>query len=138
MVASLERSAKKQDRYTVVFFISDGEITNDDKLKSFSGASSYLDGGAVLGYGTSQGGQMKVQKSMYMDEKGYLEDTESSSNAVSKINENNLKTIAQDMGIDYIHMEKHSIIEQSSMTKIIRFIQSLMVCIRKRCIYGMK
>ena len=41
-----------------VFFITDGEITNNDSLESFSKASKYIDYGAVLGYGTKEGGKM--------------------------------------------------------------------------------
>lgn len=33
---------RKNDGNVVVFFISDGEITNDDRLKSFDGAKNIL------------------------------------------------------------------------------------------------
>lgn len=105
----LEGSAKKSDRKRVLFFISDGEITNDDKLKSFSQAKKYVNNGAILGYGTLQGGKMKI-KNRYTDEISYIQDESSwpYSIAISKIDESNLKTIASDIGIDYIHMEKQS------------------------------
>lgn len=107
LVDSLKRQEKNEDRVAIVFFISDGEITNDEKLKSFSGAKKYISNGAVLGYGTKEGGNMKVD---YYGEKKYLEDTTSDKypypKALSKIDEGNLKKVADDMGIDYIHMEK--------------------------------
>lgn len=108
-IHSLEASAKKPDRNRIIFFISDGEITNDDILKSFSGAKKYVDNGAVLGYGTSKGGYMRVTNN-YTNETNYIEDkaTWPYVKALSKIDENNLKKISQDMGIDYINMEKQS------------------------------
>ena len=54
----LRSSEKKEDRKTYLFFISDGEITDDSVLRSFSDLSGLLDGGAVLGYGTEAGGRM--------------------------------------------------------------------------------
>lgn len=54
MIKVLKASKIKGDRTTIVFFISDGEITNDEQLKSFIEASKYVNGGAVLGYGTTK------------------------------------------------------------------------------------
>ena len=105
MTDTLKRAKEKNDGNVVVFFISDGEITNDDRLKSFDGAKKYIDGGAVLGYGTKEGGNMYV-KSYYDDRKELLEDTSDYpyKPAVSKIDEDNLKKIADDLGVDYINM----------------------------------
>lgn len=112
----LESSEKKGDRIRIVFFISDGEITSEDtKLDSFSGIKKYVSNGAVLGYGTEKGGNMKV-KGRYDDTEEYLEDKTSKDypypKAVSKIDEDNLKQVADDIGIDYINMSKQSAIEQ--------------------------
>ena len=38
MTDTLKRAKEKNDGNVVVFFISDGEITNDDRLKSFDGS----------------------------------------------------------------------------------------------------
>lgn len=85
-----------------------GEITNDEELKSYTEIAKYVDSGAVLGYGTSLGGYMKVKG--YNDELNYLEDRTTDTypypNAVSKLDEKNLEKIANDIGIEYIHMEK--------------------------------
>ena len=96
------------NRINVVFFISDGEITDNSKLKSFKKLSKYIDNGAVLGYGTIDGGYMKTNY-QYSENNDYIKDYSSSSfqNAVSKIDENNLKKISSDLNIDYIHMDKH-------------------------------
>lgn len=106
----LESSEKKENRNRIVFYISDGEITNDDTLQSFSDLKPYIQNGAVLGYGTEQGGYMKVTDS-YTNTSTYLEDTTTRfpyEKAVSKLDEDNLKSIASDLGISYIHMEQQS------------------------------
>ncbi len=108
---SLQRISEKEGRNSIVFFISDGEITNEDKLQSFAGAKKYIADGAVLGYGTEEGGKMKA-KDIFTEEEEYLEDntvmTYPYPKAISKIDEGNLKQIADDMGIKYIHMTKQS------------------------------
>lgn len=118
MTDTLKRAREKSDGNVVVFFISDGEITNEEKLKSFKSAAKYVDGGAVLGYGTSEGGNMYV-KSYYTDREELLEDTSSYPRkpAVSVIDEKNLKSIASDIGVKYINMNDSTNID-STISKI--------------------
>ena len=118
MTDTLKRAREKADGNVVVFFISDGEITNEEKLKSFKSAAKYVDGGAVLGYGTSEGGNMYV-KSYYTDREELLEDTSSYPRkpAVSVIDEKNLKSIASDIGVKYINMNDCTNID-STISKI--------------------
>lgn len=106
MIDTLKRAHEKEDGNVIVFFISDGEITSSDsRLESFGEASKYVDGGAVLGYGTEKGDRMYV-KSYYNDQEEVLQDTSSYpyKDAVSKIDEKNLKQIAGDIGVKYINM----------------------------------
>lgn len=109
MLYLLESSNKKQDRKRVLFFISDGEITNEEPLQSFEKCQPYVDGGAVLGYGTTQGGTMQTTDK-YTNKIAYLEDDTAypRRKALSILDETNLKTISQEIGIDYIHMDKQS------------------------------
>ena len=104
-----------RDNYQIVFFISDGEITSDEKLKSYSKLDDNIDDGAVLGYGTVDGGPMKASSFAGEDsEPEYLYYYDAKYNkvkAVSCIDEDNLKSIAKDMGVDYIHMTKQSDID---------------------------
>ena len=94
----LESSAAKEDRMTVLFFISDGEITAEgETLRNFSELSQYVDGGAVLGYGTKEGATMQ-------DANGIIRDPETYTDAISKIDEDNLRKLSEDLDIDYIHM----------------------------------
>ncbi len=96
-------SNQKDERLTILFFISDGEITDESTLRSFKELEDYVDAGAVLGYGTGTGGVMQ-----YGSYGNYVKDPDTNKNAVSQINEDNLKQIASDLDIDYIHMNHYS------------------------------
>ena len=103
MKSLLESSNQKDGRMTILFYISDGEITDDSSLQSFSDLEKLVDAGAVLGYGTEKGGRMETG---YYG--SYMTDPETGETAMSKIDENNLKQVANDLGIDYIHMKSTS------------------------------
>lgn len=110
----IDIAADKKDANIYLFFVSDGEDNQDKKLASFEKLGKYLNGGAVLGYGTSKGGNMKVEtysgfEDVY-DSDGKL--------AVTKLNEENLISIATDMDISYIHMKRQSNID-STITDIL-------------------
>ena len=107
MKSLLESSAHKEDKTTVVFFISDGEITGDEALGSFSELAGLVDGGAVLGFGTESGGKMSDSYG------GYVYDYDSYDDAVSRIDEANLRKIASDLGIEYIHMTAASRVDST-------------------------
>lgn len=108
-----QSKTKYPERGRLVFYVGDGEQTSDTTPKSFASIKPLINGGAVLGYGTSEGGKMKT----YYGYQGYgydgigseyIEDltTYSASGfqlAVSKIDETNLKKIASDMGVVYLH-----------------------------------
>ena len=92
----------------IVFFISDGEITNNDALCSFSEIRQYIDGGAVLGYGTEEGGKMYVYDYFSDDFEVVQDESDFPYNdAISRIDEKNLKAIAKDLGISYKNMNKN-------------------------------
>ncbi len=97
------------DRMQLVFFISDGEITDEkDKLESFEDLSEYIDGGAVLGYGSDKGGEMRVKYSATSEEYELLTYYDDHYNLItpkSYIDEKNLNAVADDLGIDYYHMD---------------------------------
>lgn len=103
-----------RDNYQIVFFISDGEITTKEKLKSFPDLDKYVDDGAVMGYGTTKGGAMKVGAFTGDDSTDYLtyfDDDFEEQKSLSKIDEGNLKKVASDMGVSYVHMKKQSKID---------------------------
>ncbi|WP_175560270.1 vWA domain-containing protein [Butyrivibrio sp. YAB3001] len=93
----LQSSNKKENRKTIVFYISDGEITTEEGKTSYAELSKYIDSGAVLGYGSENGGKMK-------EGYDYIYDPETHKDALSKIDEENLKQIAEDLGVQYLNM----------------------------------
>ena len=101
MEEMLISSSKKEGRLTIVFFISDGEKTSNEEVISFAGLEQYVDGGAVLGYGTEKGGKMYDD-----DTHRFIQDSTTGQDAVSKYDEANLKKLSEELNIDYIHMEK--------------------------------
>ncbi len=111
------KSLKKKDKPVVVFFITDGEITNEDTLSSFSDAASYIDYGAVLGYGTKEGGKMYVTEygsdtpTILQDESEYPY-----TDAISKLDETNLQKLAKDMKLSYINMTSQDLITDTLKT----------------------
>lgn len=102
------------NKKTVVFFISDGENNSKEKMESFAEVAEYIDGGAVLGYGTTKGGTMTIRTGYTADYYEEITDWSEwpSKPAVSKLDEGNLKKIAGEMGIEYVHMEKTQVIDR--------------------------
>ena len=111
----LNSSKKKKDnRKRIVFIVSDGENTTDNSIDSLSDLKDLVDGGAILGYGTTEGGKMReklfstsTENEIVMDKRQwpYVE-------AISKIDENNLKKFASDLDIDYIHMDRQNAVDK--------------------------
>lgn len=91
--------AKEQypNRRTYLFYLSDGEQTAAQLPGSFDELKPLVDGGAVFGYGTPGGGRMRVsdESELYISDGG--------EDALSKIDENNLKRVAEQAGIGYQH-----------------------------------
>ena len=100
MESLLVSSNRKENRRTIVFFISDGENTNGAETPDYSGLAGYIDGGAVLGYGTQDGGYMSNGYG------GRLVDSETGQEAVSFLDEDGLTQMAQDLGVTYINMDR--------------------------------
>lgn len=89
------------DRRRIVVLLSDGENTADGSQDSFSPLRSYFDGGAVLGYGTTQGGKMLVDTAD--PSQGYMTDPSTSQDAVSHIDVGNLEKVAGQLGVGFVH-----------------------------------
>ena len=109
-----------------LFVFSDGETSNQNHWTSApSGEASdwdavkeYIDGGLILGYGTKEGGPMKVLRlgdtgSQSGGEPEYIHDASQPDNpiAISKIDEAALEDVASRVGVDYVHSPDKSAIE---------------------------
>jgi len=86
------------ERIRMVFYLGDGEQTSSGEIESFAGSADLIDGGAVLGYGTAEGGPMRT--TAFGDSSGsYI--LYQGSTALSVIDPDNLRGIADDLGVDY-------------------------------------
>jgi Ca-activated chloride channel family protein len=95
------------DRARLVYYFGDGEQTSSSPVGDFDASKSLVTGGFVFGYGTEEGGRMRIQTGYYDDDKtddGYVSD-ESGSDARSVIDEDNLTEIADQLGVDYVHRQ---------------------------------
>ncbi|WP_226533472.1 vWA domain-containing protein [Microbacterium paraoxydans] len=90
------------DRSRMVFYLGDGEQTVDTPPEPFSGSEKYTDAGGVFGYGTAEGGPMRITTGDLSDSgTGYIQ--YQGSDALSVIDEGNLERIADQLGVDYQH-----------------------------------
>ena len=87
-----------------------------EKLESFSDIGNLISGGAVLGYGTEEGGKMvssgysnQPQSEYYYVY--YYDENYQKRDAISKLDEKNLEKLSEDLEVDYIHMDKKSNID---------------------------
>ena len=114
----LESSENKEKHKRVVFFMGDGELTSSESSNTnfdvYNDLASMIDSGAVLGYGTSEGGKVIVKESVFInrivDANGYLIDAKTGGPIISKFNEDNLKKVASSLKLNYYHMTNYSVI----------------------------
>ncbi|MBF4634338.1 VWA domain-containing protein [Agreia pratensis] len=106
LASTLQRAQDAEpDRSRVVYYFGDGEQTSSAPVESFDESAPLVSAGFVFGYGTEAGGQMRVQTGYYDDDKtddGYVKD-DTGSPARSVIDEKNLRTIADQLGVEYVH-----------------------------------
>ena len=93
------RSARDGRKMTLLFFMSDGENTTKSTgvAKAAASVAGYIDGGAVIGYGTPEGGKMPDGFS------GAVFDYSTGQDAISRIDEDALKELASALGVEYYH-----------------------------------
>lgn len=102
LAKTLQSAAKAApDRSRMVFYFGDGEQTTSSSPESFGSSAKYVDAGAVLGYGTTEGGPMRITSGTGSSDDGYIE--YQGQPARSVIDEKNLGTIAKELGVEYEH-----------------------------------
>lgn len=87
------------ERGRMVFYLGDGEQTASSEPESFTSSAKYVDGGAVLGYGTAEGGPMRKTTGQGSESGGYIE--YQGQPARSVIDEDNLRRVSEQLGIEY-------------------------------------
>lgn len=95
-----EAKREDPDSSVLVYLLSDGENTDGKESQTFRAAAQFIDGGAVLGYGTPQGGPMKARGG---DTDGQYITDSSGAQGLSTLDEPQLQRIAQEMGVPYLH-----------------------------------
>ena len=98
---TLERGQKAHpERARVVFYLGDGEQTAPSAPEPFEVDPTLINGGAVLGYGTAQGGQMKETGTR---RDAYITDPSTGRPARSVIDESQLEAIGEQLTVPYLH-----------------------------------
>lgn len=100
LTALQETEREDPDSHILVYFLSDGENTDERESESFGQANPMVDGGAVLGYGTPTGGPMKAQGG---ENHGEYIPSPDGDQGISTIDQGQLEKIAADLGVPYIH-----------------------------------
>lgn len=95
-------ASSSPDRSRMVFYFGDGEQTVDTEPESFDASAKYTDAGGVFGYGTTEGGPMRITTGgVSEDGAGYIQ--YEGADALSVIDEANLQAIAEQLGVEYQH-----------------------------------
>ena len=97
------------ERSRVLFYLGDGEQTRAEAPGSFGAIAEIIDGGGVIGYGTEEGGRMRVFDGYSADDDpadvAYIRDPTTGADAVSMLDAANLAAIADEVGVDYRHSD---------------------------------
>lgn len=112
----------------LVYILSDGEATDDgagakdaaSQGVAWKDLAPLVDGGAVLGYGTAQGGRMReydggttpADQMPYIKEKGHSDD------AISVPDTQELQTVATDLGLPYYQRDGEGDDPTSAFTSV--------------------
>ena len=103
VLATLERAeTANPDQRRFVVFLGDGENTDDGEQDSYAEVAQHVSGGAVLGYGTEEGGRMPEADDLGRSE-GWVYDYDNGQDAVSHADLANLQTIADQLDVPLEH-----------------------------------
>jgi Ca-activated chloride channel homolog len=96
-------ASQNADRPRVLILMSDGENTDIRRQRSYAPLRPLLDAGAVFGYGTTSGGLMPVDERA--PARGWVIDPATDAPARSRLDEANLRAVAEQLEVDYLHRE---------------------------------
>lgn len=96
--------ASHPDRPRLVFYFGDGEQTSAAAPRALGIDGSLVSGGAVLGYGTRDGGRMKENSGdPTRPAATYIQDPATGAAAVSRLDEDRLRDLARQLALPYLH-----------------------------------
>jgi Ca-activated chloride channel family protein len=110
LTTALQGAAERNPSHVrLVFFLSDGEQTTEGEPASFEALAPLVDGGAVLGYGTTGGGPMRSYDGSLdpVPDAPFILDGsgDDAPPPISVIDEEALRTVADQLGVEYVHRE---------------------------------
>ncbi|HSL38557.1 MAG TPA: VWA domain-containing protein [Arthrobacter sp.] len=96
--------ASHPERPRLVFYFGDGEQTSAAAPQALGINGSLVSGGAVLGYGTRDGGRMKENSGdPTRPAATYIQDPATGAAAVSRLDEDRLRDLARQLAVPYLH-----------------------------------
>ncbi len=98
----IQADQRYPDAQNLVFYLGEGAGGATTPQGSFA-VGDRVDGGAVLGYGTTAGGP--IPGAYVEGALTYLADTRSGAPVVSALNEPELRRIADELGVGYVHRD---------------------------------
>ncbi len=121
------KQAAPQDA-RIVYILSDGEATDDgagakdaaSQGLAWKDLAPLVDGGAVLGYGTTEGGKMREYdgSTTPADQMPYIKEQGQTADAVSVPDTQELQTVATDLGLPYYQRDGEGDDPTSAFTSI--------------------
>lgn len=122
-LATLIKDQKQRhpDDHTVLYYISDGEQTSAQSRSSFSGLRGYVSSAEVIGTGSAEGGQIpltyagiaaQTDRNSGSEEDAYVNDPVTGQPGISKMSEETLKTIADEMSGKQITVGENTVINE--------------------------
>ena len=100
-----QADSRQPERGRIVYYFGDGEQTAPTPAAPFDIDRRLINGGAVLGYGTTEGGRMKSTRSRFDSTASYIKDPTTGEDARSVVSEPTLRAIADQLGLSYVHRE---------------------------------
>ncbi|MFA6299668.1 MAG: VWA domain-containing protein [Nocardioides sp.] len=97
LLRQIEKRSPRRPRLVVL--MGDGENTDPRLQESYAALAPLLDAGLVLGYGTAAGARMPLSA----EQPGRWVQDPKGGDAVSRIDEANLRTVADELAVPYLH-----------------------------------
>lgn len=108
-----QAAARHPERGRIVFYLGDGEHTAETPPAPFTIPRQLVQGGAVLGYGTAEGGRMPSTISRYGSAGSYLQDPQTGEDALSRLDEEMLRELGSQLGLPYVHRVAGAPVDQA-------------------------
>lgn len=115
LIRAMQQSRESHpDNTIVLYYFSDGEKTSEADRRTFSSLRAFVDGGAVIATGSSEGGRVPLVRSDAgaSEETQWVTDPETGSPAISRMDDDQLRQIADETSIEYLHVDATVTAEQ--------------------------